>query len=251
MFKGFFLQIRFLTRIPLPVNPEFDEDLFARSMVLSPLVGLIIGLVSALVFLPFLNTDLFYTGIVLVIVVEIIVTGGLHFDGLADTCDGLFSNRTGKEILEIMKDPRLGTNGALGLVLLIILKIALMISLKGDNIIFTIIMMPAVSRMNILWSAGTSSYARKSGMGKSTIDHTGYREIAAAVLITAAPGYLLLGMNALPAISFPALFAVLFTRYASGKIGGITGDILGAVIELSEVVFLASMLFSQRIFGFY
>lgn len=250
MLKGFFLQVRFLTRVPVPGKHEFDEDLFARSMALSPLVGLIIGLISALILLPFHRSDLYYTGIVIVLVTEIIITGGLHFDGLADTCDGLFSNRPGKEMLKIMKDPRLGTNGALGIILVILLKLAIMLSLNREEIIFTIIMMPAVSRMNILWSAGTSTYARKSGLGKSTIDHTGFREIALATGITAIPGYFFLGLNVIPAIALPALFAVLFARYASGKIGGITGDVLGAVIELSEAVYLASLLMSRRIFSF-
>jgi adenosylcobinamide-GDP ribazoletransferase len=195
-----------------------------------------------------MGADLYYTGIIFAIVVEIIVTGGLHFDGLADACDGLFSNRPGKEILEIMKDPRLGTSGALGIILVIMMKIAMLLSLNREHIIFVLIMMPAVSRMNILWSAGTSRYARKKGLGKSIIDHAGYREIAAATALTAIPGFLFLDLNIIPAIAFPALFALLFSRYASGKIGGITGDILGAVIEISEVVFLASMLFSERIF---
>ncbi len=250
MIKGLILQIKFLTRIPLPLSVEFDEDLFARSIFLSPLVGLIIGSLSALILLPFVKSDLYYAGILLACTAEIVLTGGLHFDGLADTFDGIFSNRPGKEILEIMKDSRLGTNAALGLIMVILLKIALMISLNREHVVFYILIMPAVSRMNILWSAGTSSYARKRGLGKSIIESAGYREIAAATFLTLVPGALLLGLSILPAIIFPALFAVLFARYVSKKIGGITGDILGAVIELSELIFLASILFSERMPGF-
>lgn len=250
MIKGLILQIKFLTRLPLPFGVEFDKDLFARSIFLSPLVGLIIGSASALILLPFVKSDLFHGGIILALTAEIILTGGLHLDGLADTFDGIFSNRSGKEILEIMKDPRVGTNGALGLIILILLKVAFMISLDREHLVSCILIMPAVSRMNILWSAGTSTYAGKNGMGKSIIESAGYREIAAATFLTLVPGSLLLGLSIVPAIIFPALFAVLFTRYVSGKIGGITGDILGAVVELSELIFLGSILFSQRMIGF-
>lgn len=248
MIKGFIQQLMFFTRIPVPFNIEYDEEAFTRGIILSPVVGLLIGLLLCGFYFIFIKTDVLLLTIIFVIVFEIFITGGLHLDGLADTFDGIFSNRSKEEILEIMKDPRIGTNGTLALVITIITKGCILISINQSNIYGYLLIMPAVSRMNIHWSCANSDYAREKGLGGPFINNSGLREVALTTIITAVTGSLILKNAAIPAIIIPVGFTLAFTFYVKKRIGGITGDTLGAVIELSEIVFLMTLLFWEKIF---
>ena len=115
----FLMQIQFLTRIPIPVKIKFDEKVFARSMMLSPLAGFIIGIILGFTYYFAHLTEKPLFAAVMVVAAWIVLTGGLHLDGLADTSDGIFSNRPKEKILEIMKDSRIGTNGTIALILII------------------------------------------------------------------------------------------------------------------------------------
>ncbi|MCP4137222.1 MAG: adenosylcobinamide-GDP ribazoletransferase [bacterium] len=243
MIKAFILQIQFLTRIPLPVEVEFDDDIFARSFVFAPLIGLLIGAVlGGVYYLVGLTGKELITAIA-VVTALVFMTGALHLDGLADAADGLFSNRPKERVLEIMKDSRIGTNGTVAIVLILILKIGLLVSLDKTNLFYYIIVMPVFSRMSIAWIAGISGYARDDkGMGSAIVEKTGLTTIILATLIALAAAVLFIGLMAAAAAFAVILFTVLLSRYSTKKIGGITGDIIGANIELSEVVFLISIL---------
>jgi adenosylcobinamide-GDP ribazoletransferase len=238
MLKMFFMQIQFLTRIPVPLKIKFDEKKFAKSMVLSPVIGLLIGIILGGVYYIAQMTGKQLFAAVAVIIAEIIITGGLHLDGLADTFDGIFSNRPKNEILKIMKDSRIGTNGTIALILIIILKVTLLVSINNSRLILYLFAMPAVSRMNILWAAGTSAYAGKDGMGKSVIKYTGVVEIIIATLIGSLISAFCFRWAAVAVVPAAVVFALLFCIYVKRKIGGITGDNIGAVIELTEIVVL-------------
>ena len=136
MFKMFLMQIQFLTRIPLPVKIKFDEKRFAKSMILSPLTGLLIGLILGGVYYLAQMTGKQFFAVVMVVIAEVLITGGLHLDGLADTFDGIFSNRPKNKILAIMKDSRIGTNGTIALILAILCKTALLFSIKNAYLVF-------------------------------------------------------------------------------------------------------------------
>ena len=239
MLKGFLLQLQFLTRIPAPLSVEFDEDSFSRGVIFAPVVGLLIGLIIAGIYILAGFTGRPVIAVLAALVAEIIITGGLHLDGLADTFDGIFSNRPREEILRIMKDSRIGTNGTLSLILLIISKIGLLLIINKGNIIPCLIMMPVLSRMNIAWTAGISTYARKEkSPAASIVNNTGVIKIIIATFISAVPCAILLKLASVPVIIALIVFVILFTIYVEKKIGGITGDVIGAVIELSELVFL-------------
>jgi adenosylcobinamide-GDP ribazoletransferase len=238
MLKMFLMQIQFLTRIPVPVKIKFDDKKFAKSMVLSPVIGLLIGIILGGVYYIAQMTGKQLFAAVAVITAEIIITGGLHLDGLADTFDGIFSNRPKNEILKIMKDSRIGTNGTIALILIILLKAALLVSINNSRLILYLFAMPAVSRMNILWTAGTSDYAGKDGMGKSAVEHSGVAEIIIATAIGCIIGAFCFRWAAIVAVPAAIIFALIFCAYVKRKIGGITGDIIGAVIELTEIVVL-------------
>lgn len=245
--KSFLLQLMFLTRIPVPVRIKFEDKVFAKGVILAPVIGLVIGFILGCVY-SFVNmTGKLLPAVIIAVAAEIAITGGLHLDGLADTFDGIFSNRPKEKILHIMKDSRIGTNGAISLILLICCKIGLLLSLHEGYILEYLFIMPVISRMNIAWTAGISSYARKEGMAGSIIRYTGPKEIIIASGIAVILSAVFLKLAAVFVIPALILFAVLFTRYIEKKIGGITGDTIGAVIELSEIVFLFILLIYEAV----
>ncbi len=143
-----------------------------------------------------------------------------------------------------MKDSRLGTNGAIALIILILSKFIILLSIQGKYLISCILIMPVLSRMTIAWSAGTSAYARKNkkSIAAGLIEHTGVMEIVAATVFSLIISVLFLKLLAVPLTIIMIIFTLLVNLYAKKRIGGITGDIIGAVIEISEAVFLLALL---------
>lgn len=242
------MQLQFLTRIPIPVKIDFNERQFVSGLIYAPLVGLIMGIILSGFFFITEMLGFRIISVVTVITVEIILSGGLHLDGLADSADGLFSNQPKKRILEIMRDSQIGTNGTLALIMVILLKIVLLLSISDVFIFHVIILMPVLSRMTISWTGFLSPYARDgvNGMGKSIAEYTGIKEIIIstlfALIIAIAVFYNYYLFIPLFLIIISILFTVIFISYSKKKIGGTTGDIIGAVIELNEVVFLLFIL---------
>ena len=153
-----------MTRIPIKADVGFDEE-FHKSIVYFPLVGFVIGLISFLIGILALKIfDPFVTSI-LVVAGEVILTGGLHIDGLGDTFDAIYSNRDKDRILEIMKDSRLGTNSLLAILSLVLIKIGLLNSLISANLMCLIIFMPMISRLAVIVMLYKTVTPRKVGMG--------------------------------------------------------------------------------------
>ncbi|MFH0974346.1 MAG: adenosylcobinamide-GDP ribazoletransferase [Spirochaetota bacterium] len=241
MLKMFLLQLKFLTTIPLPVKIEFDENKFAKGVIFSPVVGLIIGLILGGTFILVNLAGKQIIAVVSVVFVGIIITGGLHLDGLADTFDGIFSNQPKEKILKIMKDSRIGTNGTLALIMDVIFRISLLYSLSEQNMFAYLCITPVISRMSIAWTAGLASGTRKGSMAGALVKHTGYREIIIASAITAFLSIAFIRQLTLVVIPAVILFAVICERYAEKKIGCISGDIIGAVIEMTEITVLFAL----------
>ena len=144
--KRFILILQFLTRIPINIDLGFDEE-FHKTIAYFPLVGFILGViiflvgkVSILVFDPFLTA-------IIITLIHVILTGGIHIDGLGDTFDALYSYRDKEKMLEIMKDSRLGTNSLLAILFLILLKIGFIYNLINNNLMWTIVFMPVYARL--------------------------------------------------------------------------------------------------------
>ncbi|MCX7842877.1 MAG: adenosylcobinamide-GDP ribazoletransferase [Clostridia bacterium] len=237
--KRFLLMMQFLTAIPLPFKLDVKEEDFGKGLVFAPVVGLIIGGILAAQYLLLEMLLPFNVNAVLVVVSYIMLTGGLHLDGLGDTFDGLFSNRPKERILEIMRDSRVGTNAVLAIFCVLALNTALLISLGSRNIVKALLLMPAAGRIGSLIGAGASRYARSGeGLGKSFIDFCGIKQILAGLVLYAlififAGGSVWAYLLIIPVAS--SFFLIwLFSR----KIGGSTGDILGAVCEINQTIFL-------------
>jgi adenosylcobinamide-GDP ribazoletransferase len=237
--KRFLLMIQFFTTIPLPINLSVSDEDFGKGLIFAPLVGLLIGGVLAGSFYILNLIFSSYIAVILSVIIYIILTGGLHMDGLGDTFDGLFSNRSKERILEIMRDSRVGTNGVLAILCIIILDIALPASFDKGNLIIIFLLMPVTGRIGSLIGAGFSKYARSgAGLGKSFIDFCGLKEVSLGVLIYLAIFIGIKGLTGLIISILPLFSAFLLTKLFSRKIGGATGDILGAVLEINQTVFL-------------
>ena len=269
--KGFLLLLSFMTRIPIP-KTDYDEEKLGKSMKYFPVVGIIVGFILLFfcIIFNFILKNISYSAalplmIIVVILTDLITTGGLHLDGLADTFDGIFSYRSKHKMLEIMKDSRLGSNGALALILYFLLKFILLFSLtieSREGAVYAIMTYPVVARFCSVVSCASSPYARGSGMGKTFVDNTKACGLIVAAIITIL---YTTGMVFMPFILFTnyslpmqfiiktisiivvivlllGIFAYAFSKLIERKIGGITGDTLGALLEISSLVYIFLLL---------
>ena len=134
MASGFLTLISFFTRIPVGRKIEFNEENFIKSLNLYTLVGVVIGFILCVFYIVFNNIYIsFIKGLILTIM-YIIITGGIHMDGAADTADGIFSGRTGDRVFEIMSDSHIGTFGVITLILIILSQFVLFSYLSIINI---------------------------------------------------------------------------------------------------------------------
>lgn len=211
-------------------------------MEYAPVIGLFMGGLLSLSYLFLASlTHPFFTGVI-VVFLHSFFSGGLHLDGFADTVDGFGSCRSKERILEIMKDSRVGVFGVLGLIFLILIKIAAVYSLpiNGRDWAF-LLLMPAVGRFCALFSAGISTYARENkGLGAAFVSGTGASQVLRGLIFFTVTGGILLNVYMLLPFLAAALYTLWFTKKAERVIGGVTGDTLGYIIEITEVIFLAA-----------
>lgn len=249
--KRFILMIQFFTTIPIPITIKSDNKDFGKGLSLAPIIGLLMGLYLVVVYFVF---KLIFPPIVVAIIILIayvIISGGLHLDGLADSFDGLFSNRSRERMLEIMRDSRVGTNGVIVLVLVLLSNFILINWLISSELTFQtilkiILLLPISGKIGSLIGAGVSNYARVGeGLGKSFIDFCGAREIAIGNAFAVIVFIICFGVNGFILSLSSMLSAVILTKFFTRKIGGATGDILGAVCELNQFIFLVLMVFLQ------
>lgn len=235
MIKGFIILLQFMTRIPVPVKVEYDEEKLGKAVKFFPLVGLIIGLFLFIVnFLAGKVTDNRQITAVIIIMAEILITGLIHIDGLADTADGIFSYADKERMLEIMKDSRIGTNGTVALILYFLAKAVFLTAVKPEYIL----LYPIISRMSTSINAGLGEYARKKGMSNGIIEKNGKKDTVISILITAVLSFAILGLKGLIVLALAILFILFFMENVKRKIGGITGDTMGASLELTTVLVL-------------
>ncbi|GAJ03784.1 unnamed protein product, partial [marine sediment metagenome] len=205
-----------------------------------PLVGMLIG-----VLLVFLRRLFYYftvsplLGDTLVLIIWIWLSGGLHLDGFADSVDGFLGGHNKEETLKIMKDSSTGAKGVVALVSLLLLKFVLLVEMPlflKDAALFFI---PTIGRWSIVIAAFLGKPARlKNSMGKLFMDYVGWREVIFASLTMAVIGILLFRLYFLPLVIIGTGIVLLILKYSQKRIGGISGDILGAINEIVEVFIL-------------
>lgn len=239
--KSFIVAVQFLTPIPIRLKVVEPKDL-ARSMRWFPLVGLMIGL---LLFLAktisvSLGFSIWVTSIVVLLTLTI-ASGGLHLDGLSDMCDGFYAGKTKEERLQIMRDPHIGVMGVIGIVFTILIKWAILISLpNGYYSGVSLILMPVISRWTMVIAAFFGPYVQiaKEGIGKPFVENITLKEVIIATIIALGVSIVLADIIGflLIAISFMSIFIMVII--ARRILGGITGDILGAINEIIEILVL-------------
>jgi adenosylcobinamide-GDP ribazoletransferase len=247
---GFLAALRFLTIVPLSWGRAEDGRYFAASLPWFPVIGLLIGLAIAVILL--LLTPFFPQPVLafMAIVLLAAASGCLHLDGLADSGDGLLSARPRERILEIMRDSHIGAMGVITLILMLLGKYAALSCLDDSFFLITLIIMPVAGRCAILVTMAVLPYARE-GEGLGRCFYSPATRIAAlgAILFwtatVAAASFFLLDSRQITLALFllvaPGCTLASFALWCHAKIGGATGDTLGAICELSELMTAVAM----------
>ena len=241
MVRPFIFAWQFLTAIPLSrsMHDAKPEEL-AASMSSYPFVGCLLGLllVMADLFLArFFSTQV--TSLVLMLIL-IGITRGLHQDGLADMVDGLAGGRTAQARLAIMKDGRVGAIGATGLFLALGLRYAGLNAMPAGEHLALLIGMPVVGRWAMVVGAFHVTYARsEGGLAQPFLAHLSWLHLCAATVTAGLVLTLLLGpWAALCSLLIGAALVRLSTIWVQRMFGGVTGDLLGATNEVAEILFI-------------
>ncbi len=243
----FLLALQFLTIIPVRIK-EISGQKIAASMAYFPLVGLFLGMI-----LTGVNLVLSYLGFpylalnVILVVVLIIITGGMHLDGLSDTADAFLSGKPREEMLNIMRDSHVGVMGVLSLISIILLKIVLLFSIGGFSRVNAIILMCIVSRWSVVLIMFFFPYARQEGKAGLFIRGMNLKIFILSTIVAITCAFVIWDIKGLIVLLIAAIFAWIIGKFVSRKIGGITGDTLGATIELTEVVTLLIVCIGQGI----
>lgn len=230
---SFLVALQFLTRIPVNLKQQSTEKQIAQSLLFYPLVGLLIGLVLYSLNIMLSETNDMLRAI-LILIVWVVITGALHLDGLADSADALVGGFGDKEkTLLIMKDPYCGPVGVVTLVLVLLLKFTVIYSITSE-MSFLLILAPCLARASILWSFITTPYVRNNGLG-SAMEKYFPRQFSFFILIVIS-SFILLYFGWAGGVLLASIFSIIYLlkRIFMQRIGGMTGDTLGAQIEILE-----------------
>lgn len=247
----------FYTRIPCPKNIDHNPDYLNKASRYFPLIGWIVGGICFGIY--YLASIVFSAelAVILSMIAGILVTGAFHEDGFADVCDGFGGGWTKEKILMIMKDSAIGAYGAIGLVLLFLLKFQALVQLLDDSSVFEFaihnsqfvilllfVSAHAVSRLAAISIVFTHQYSREDASSKSKPIAQSYswREVVGALFFGLSPLLMLAFFQwQMLLVLIPVfLFRFFLARYFQKWIDGYTGDCLGATQQVCEVVFYLS-----------
>ena len=250
---GFLWSLRCLSAVPLG-RTQTTEPRYPMTLAFwFPVLGAVLGGLSGTVAFWCAKALPAAAAAVAGLTGHVLLTGGLHLDGLADTADGVFGGWTRERRLEIMRDSQIGTFGVIALVLVLLLKFAALSTLCAHSnpsvVLFSFPAAAMLSRYTMVLSAGLAPYARRGpGTGRSFVGAIGPAHAAVSTLFVII---VFGGLAAVPLAPFdarvwlaapllPALVAAALTVLFRAKLGGLTGDTLGAVGECTEAAALAA-----------
>jgi adenosylcobinamide-GDP ribazoletransferase len=239
---SFLAALQLLTSIPLSIKRELTPAQLGKATAWFPAVGLLIGCVLA--FVNWALSLLLPAPVVnaLVIVTLVMLTGAMHLDGFADTCDGMAGHKPVEERWRIMHDSHTGAFGVVGIALLLLVKYVSLSNIPAGYMTVTLIFMPLVSRWAMAYAIFAFPYARPEGLGKAYKEATRWPQFTIATIITVVMVTFIL-FTWLPVISVLAfvgiwIFTTLLAFYYKHKFAGLTGDTYGAINESAEVMAL-------------
>ncbi len=235
----FLLALSFYTRLPHPQSLDYTQ--LHRAVVYLPLIGWLVGGVTAL---SFYLADWIWppsTAAIVALITGILMTGALHEDGFADVCDGFGGGMNKQRTLEIMKDSHIGVYGVLGLLLILLLKISVLSTMPAATVPLVLLTGHSLSRLSPLLLMWRYNYARDNDSKSSgAVYKPNLQELAFATVVALLPLALLPVLCTLATI--PVLLATLLLgHYFYRRIGGYTGDCLGASQQVAETIFYLSV----------
>lgn len=244
---SFFNAFRFLTIIPLPIKSPAKDENIGRSLAFFPLVGLFIGLLLAGIdrALSFILPPPVVTG--LVIASLAVVTGALHLDGFIDSMDGLFIGGSPEKRLEVMKDSRVGSFGVAGAFLLLLLKFLSLENLPESSRLFSLMLMPALSRWCVVWPIFLFPSARPQGLGQAFKSRAFWSRVILATLFMLAISIVLFRFKGIIIMAGVWIITMLAALFINRRLSGLTGDSYGAIIELGDLAVLLILLVLFRV----
>jgi adenosylcobinamide-GDP ribazoletransferase len=237
----FFIALQFFTRVPIPRRVGFEPEWLRHASRYFPAAGVLVGTVAAIVYAAAAMVWPQTVAVLLSTAAGIYLTGAFHEDGFADTCDGLGGGQSTQRVLEIMKDSRIGAYGAIGIALMLGLKCVTLAALPAPVISGTLLLAHPLSRLAsgaLIWKL---RYVREEGKAKPLAQQMSGMEfgIAAATVALVAALLILTGRMTLPQVAACVVGAGIVAAWLARKfvrrIGGFTGDCLGAVQQCAEV----------------
>lgn len=238
----FLAALRFFTRLPVPAWVGHSQDQLDRSARYFSLVGLLVGAIGAGVTWLAAWVLPLSLAVLLGMAATLLVTGAFHEDGFADSCDGFGGGWDKAQVLSIMKDSRLGSYGTIGISLLLLAKWNALMAL-GEWIMYGLLASHAVSRAAAVTLTYTLDYVRDdTGKAKPLSGSMTLSELLLAWGLSLLPCLLLPWQSAVVAVLLLMLVVWAWARYSVRRIGGYTGDVLGAAQQLGELAFYCGLL---------
>ena len=240
--SAFVIALQFLTRIPVQSSVQWQGPVMGRSVLYYPLVGLLIGLMLVLLFNLLAQQSLLLSAAIL-LAVWVLITGGLHLDGLADSADAWAGGLGSKaRTLEIMKDPRSGALAIVMLVLALLVKFSALVAAFEHNQWQAILVAPILGRSAVVLLFLTTPYVREQGLGSDMAKHLPTKASWLVLLVVSGFVFFISGLQ-LSVLAIAAAMMMFWglRRMMLARIGGMTGDTAGALIELVEVLVLLVM----------
>ncbi|WP_020677280.1 adenosylcobinamide-GDP ribazoletransferase [Geopsychrobacter electrodiphilus] len=239
----FRLAISFLTVFPVGRDIKATPEMLGRSMGLFPAVGLLLGL--GLCVANWMLQGLLPRAVLdcLLVLLLIAATGALHLDGVADLFDGLAGGKDRASMLEIMKDSRVGAIGVVGLVMVLLLKYLSLYHVPLEYKNAALIFMPAAGRWMQVCLCCYAPYVRsEGGTGSAFVENVGQPEFLRATATLIVASLVLFSVKGIFLVFLLGIATMLILRYFESRLGGVTGDVLGAVTEMVEVLVLLLVL---------
>ncbi len=240
------LSIEFLTIFPVRAKPSSGD--LSSSTIFFPVAGLFLGCIAALAGGLLLKVMPPFAAAAITILFLTLLTGGFHLDGLADTSDAFYAGKNRDDILRIMRDSRVGAMGVLAIVSALLLKITFLGLFSRGQMFKALIAMPVLSRWSMTEAIFLFRYAREEGKAKIFFDGMNWKKFSASTLISAALAIWLFGVRGLLLIFLLALATFIIGESFRRKIGGLTGDTLGAINEINEILILIFLFAGRKFF---
>lgn len=238
----------FFTRIPIPQNTAHDRQSLNQALKYFPLIGWLVGALSALFYALAALIWPQSVAVIIALAGAVLVTGALHEDGFADCCDGFGGGWDKAQVLTIMKDPRVGSYGAIGLALLFIVKLLVLLELGfsgSELVVIALLVSHPASRLLVLILTCWLDYVGSSDDSKSNnMVAPGFSlpMFGLSSLFVLLPVWLMNADFLFSSIFIAAVAVLLFGFYCKRRIGGYTGDCLGASQQIGEVIIYLSIL---------